>query len=81
MVSIRPKERSETADALPDNPSFHLRVYELHAVVDIYGQLQRYSRPFFWQTNYRRGCNSWVSNWWARTIVRSPSVASNIGIS
>jgi hypothetical protein len=51
MVSIRPKERSETADALADNRPFRLRNYELHAAVGTYGQLRRYSRPFFWQSN------------------------------
>jgi len=81
MVSIRPKERSETADALPDNRPFQLRICELHAVVDIYGQLQRYSSPFFGKPITAEAVIPWVSNWWARTDIRSPPVTSNVGIS
>jgi len=68
MVSTRPKERSETADALPDNRPFNFVITSLRA-----------------SSIYAASCNAtrvpWVSDWWARTYIRSPPVASNIGIS
>ena len=63
MVSIRPKERSETDDVPADNRPFQLRDYELQPVVGTYGRLRRHSRTFLGKSMPTEAAIPWESNW------------------